>query len=261
MAIQSCLSLCLAETVNPDLLQFAYPSKRHKDTLHLAHPGGDCFLFDYGVLVSWGLDEAALEALLATLKPALDRPLARPPRDKISFETATGKLQISNDHLLLPQQDLLTKLACSHALAQSVKLETYEEQVQATIDGTSHIPETLAREGRVRLGRRQLARIRGSLHLARARVNLHYELLDKPDFFWDYPELEPAYGLLRENQELDSRLAILDKRQAVLGELLDILADEQQHNHSAVLEWVIIWLIAIEIIIFVVHDLIGWPGR
>ncbi len=262
MSTRPCISLCLAEALNKDHLGAALsslgPCRRYKDALHLAHPQGDCFLFDYGVLVAWGLDDAALEQLTAALGPCLDAPLVTPFRDEISFDTGSHQLQLTHDHLLLPTGEGLVKLACSQGLAQSVKLEAYEAQIQATIDSTAHIPAALAKDGKVRLGRRQLARIRGNLHLARARVNLHYELLDKPDFFWDHPELDGAYMLLRENQELDNRLAILDKRQAVLGELLQILADEQQHNHSAVLEWIIIWLIAIEILIFIFYDLLGW---
>jgi uncharacterized Rmd1/YagE family protein len=35
-----------------------------------------------------------------------------------------------------------------------------------------------------------------------------------------------------------------------------MLADEQNHNHSAVLEWIYIWPIAIEIIIFIIKELL-----
>jgi len=34
-----------------------------------------------------------------------------------------------------------------------------------------------------------------------------------------------------------------------------MLADEQNHKHSSLLEWIIIWLIAIEIFFFLMHDL------
>lgn len=34
-----------------------------------------------------------------------------------------------------------------------------------------------------------------------------------------------------------------------------ILADEQDHQHSAALEWIIIWLIAIAVLFFLVHDI------
>jgi len=33
--------------------------------------------------------------------------------------------------------------------------------------------------------------------------------------------------------------------------LLEMLADEQKHLHSSVLEWIIIWLIAVEILMSV----------
>ena len=39
-------------------------------------------------------------------------------------------------------------------------------------------------------------------------------------------------------------------------ELFEMLADEQKHKHSATLEWIIIWLIAVEILMFLVNDFV-----
>jgi uncharacterized Rmd1/YagE family protein len=79
---------------------------------------------------------------------------------------------------------------------------------------------------------------------------LHYGLLDTPEFFWDYPELEEGYLKLAKYLELQPRIDILTRKLDTIQGLLDMLADEQNHKHSAFLEWIIIVLIAVDIVIY-----------
>ncbi|MDD1623685.1 MAG: RMD1 family protein, partial [Methylococcaceae bacterium] len=43
------------------------------------------------------------------------------------------------------------------------------------------------------------------------------------------------------------RTEVLSKKLETIHELFEMLADEQKHRHSSILEWIIIWLIAFEI--------------
>jgi uncharacterized Rmd1/YagE family protein len=49
----------------------------------------------------------------------------------------------------------------------------------------------------------------------------------------------------------------------VLQDLLDMLRNHQNNSHTARLEWVVIWLIGIELLIgvFEVLSILGWIGR
>lgn len=76
---------------------------------------------------------------------------------------------------------------------------------------------------------------------------MNYDLLDTPDFFWEYPEYEAFYGITAKYLEIAQRTAVLSKKLETIHELFEMLADEQKHRHSTILEWIIIWLIAFEI--------------
>ena len=39
-----------------------------------------------------------------------------------------------------------------------------------------------------------------------------------------------------------------------------MIADEQKHSHSSMLEWIIIWLIAIDIVIILIQELLLKDG-
>lgn len=87
---------------------------------------------------------------------------------------------------------------------------------------------------------------------------LNYDLLDVPDFFWEYPELDAYYTMISDYLEVRQRVDVLSKKLETIHELFEMLADEQKHKHSSLLEWIIIWLIAFEIVVFLVHDIFGW---
>jgi len=100
--------------------------------------------------------------------------------------------------------------------------------------------------------------MRGNLFLTKSDIILNYDLLDTPEFFWEYPELESTYEMAARYLEIKPRVDVLSKKLETIHELLEMLADEQKHKHSANLEWTIIWLIAIEILFFLIHDIFGF---
>jgi uncharacterized Rmd1/YagE family protein len=64
--------------------------------------------------------------------------------------------------------------------------------------------------------------------------------------------MERYYLALARYLEIRPRAAVLANRLEVIQELLEMMADEQKHRHSSLLEWIIIVLIAIEIVLFFV---------
>jgi uncharacterized Rmd1/YagE family protein len=56
--------------------------------------------------------------------------------------------------------------------------------------------------------------------------------------------------------EIRQRTDVLSKKLETIHELLEMLADEQKHQHSSALEWIIIWLIAVEIVMSLLDKLL-----
>ena len=142
----------------------------------------------------------------------------------------------------------MEKLAVSFALAQSVKLGVFERTVEQTILETRSIPERMAYDGTIRLKRKQITRRIGQLFVDRASINLHSDILDHPDFFWEDDEWLPCYMRASKYLEVDRRAEVLNKRLDIIKELYDMLASELATAHSNKLEWIIIILILIEVI-------------
>ncbi|HOP65108.1 MAG TPA: RMD1 family protein [Spirochaetota bacterium] len=257
--ILKCIACCCSKTFRfSELQEYFIENHRavfYKDALHVSKENGDIFIFSYGVIVFWDISRDQRLHILDDVERFENEPLDNMLTDEFSYSRGEASMRIHEDHIYLESAETLEKLAVSHGIAQSLKLSELESYAWGTIDAVSHIPRRIAKTGKSRLKRRDLAKIRGRLFVADMDINLNYDLLDTPEFFWEYPEVESLYGKTVKYLDVKPRIEILDKKLTVIRELFNMLADEQNHKHSAVLEWIIIWLIAIEIILFVINEL------
>lgn len=209
--------------------------------------------FPFGVAVFWGWEEAEEVDILQSLGPASPEMLPHSEIDLYTYKYG-DKLQIHRDKLILADFSLNTKLAISFGLAQSVKLTTFEETIYKTIENSKKLPQDLAQKGKILLSRKAITKKIGQLFLDKASVNLHSDILDEPDFFWDHPETQPMYRSVLSCLDINSRINVLNHRLTILGDVLEILNDQLNHQHSSSLEWTIICLIMLEVTVALLKD-------
>lgn len=255
---RECIAIAIAESfqfneLSRDLMQEARATL-YRDVLHIEQDGRFAFIFAYGVVITWQWSSDERDTLLKRLREYHTGSDSDPEVERFNFSSAADQFRIQRDHIYLTDTSPMHLLAVSHALAQSIKLSTFEVSVARTMQSTSQIPRTLAETGKTNLSRRELAQIRGRLFLTKSDIIVRYDLLDTPEFFWEYPELEPVYQHAANYLEIRNRTQVLSTRLETVHELFEMLADEQKHKHSASLEWIIIWLIAVEILMFLVND-------
>ena len=249
-------ALCLAERFQFDALYDALSRQTHAARLRnvivlTPDEGIFAFLFDYGVCVLFQYDYEAEKRLLDLLGKHAIHPLENFVEEELSYQLVTeAGIRIRNDLIEVDDLSQLTCLSLSHALAQSTKLASFEASIEETIKKTKYIPETLANKGSIALSRKKLAKERGRVYLEKSHIILQFNLLDTPEFIWEYPELEHYYLALSRYLEISPRATVLKNRLEVIQELLEMMADEQKHSHSSMLEWIIIILIASEIVLF-----------
>ena len=229
-----------------------------RDVAYVSFKGEDekvergLFLFPYGATVMWGLTSEEEVSSLATIRSLEEG--AYETREKEMMGFTFGKTaSVVDDVIVLPSSDITMKLAFSHGLAQSVKLSVFEDIVKKTIETTSSIPEQLARYGKIPLSRKEIRTKMGELFIERSSINLHFDVLDVPEYFWENAELEPIYTLIATHLELESRVELLNQRLDVIHDLFEMLGNELNHQHSSRLEWIIILLIAFEVIFSLIH--------
>eukprot|EP00921_Rhytidocystis_pertsovi_P015168 GHVQ01024228.1.p1 GENE.GHVQ01024228.1~~GHVQ01024228.1.p1 ORF type:complete len:182 (+),score=10.13 GHVQ01024228.1:757-1302(+) len=163
---------------------------------------------------------------------------------------------IKRDHIHLATSHMFERLAYSYAFSQSVKLAVFETVVEDTIDNTKKIPEGLAKTGKVQSTRHDISRQIGELFVNRFYINLHTDILDTPDIFWDNDDFADHYDHCRRYLEIPKRVEILNHRLDIIKDLYDMLNSELTIQHGYKLEWIVIYLICIEVIIEVVWNIL-----
>ena len=100
---------------------------------------------------------------------------------------------------------------------------------------------------KLNLTRDQVFRKTGELFDLKHHINLSSDLLDTPDFYWDRHELEKLFVDTIHFLNIRKRTNVMNEKLNHCIELMELLSNNLNHNHSAKLEWMIIWLIVIEV--------------
>ncbi len=231
-----------------EVLANKYKTVLYKDILFITVEADQFIvLFGYGVYSCWNLSFSNLKFFQNEIEKSVINPLDECKEEKFKY-TIENEFKIVYDKFILDSDSQLLKIAVSSALAQNIKLNQFEERVEKTIEENSIIPKNLAAYGKISLSKRQTAKKIGELFLVKSQINLQYDLLDTPEFFWEYPEYEKYYNSLSRYLDIASRVEVLNKKVEVIQELLNMLSNEQNHKYSSFLEWIIIILIFIEIV-------------
>jgi len=255
-----CYSYALGEQIDIKKLQHGlmphYKCEQIEDAIILETPDTRIIVFNYGCAVIWLLSNQDQETkkLIHLLSPFVVRPHPL-ISDEFEYEI-TNKAAVKSDKIFLRTDESLNyqMLAVSYALSQSAKLAFFEERIYQTIEETRYIPLALAKSGRINLSHKKIAQKIGELYIERSWVNLHTDILDSPEFFWDNPEYDELYNMARADLSLTQRTSVLNTRLDIIRELFEVLGDELKSRHSTLLEWSIVIMIFIEVTMtFLIH--------
>ena len=252
METKKLISYLTCEKFNQDIFQIIeerYKCNIIKDAIIInIKEEQQIILFKYGVFICWDIEFENIKFFLDFIKDLQINSFKKSIVEEFNY-TFEDEFKINLDTIYLSDSSTTSKIAISQALAQNVKLQQFEEEVQTTIENNSHIPLQLSTTGKIKLTKKEISKKIGELFLVKTKINLHYDLLDTPEFFWEYPQYENQYEKTVKYLDIKSRVEVLNKKVEIIQELLHVLGDEQKHKYSSFLEWIIIILIAFEIII------------
>jgi uncharacterized Rmd1/YagE family protein len=121
------------------------------------------------------------------------------------------------------------------------------------VSGVFEVVEPFARElydtGSIAGGRRAILKHIGNTLLVQHRVSGRVAVADKPDVVWDRYDLERLTLRLQDEYELKERDAALSRKLAVIAETAEVLTDIIDTKRSLRLEFIIVVLIAFELLI------------
>lgn len=154
--------------------------------------------------------------------------------------------------------DLAVMQACSAAvldiicfvIAKSVALERIEERIDAVFDEVE-VPIARMGQGSLELSDRALARLASSILGFKYASIASIMILDKPEITWEDPRADRLYSTMASLFELHQRYQEIKHKSETLLDVADVFASLSHARRAARLEWIIIVLIAIEIVLFI----------
>ncbi|KAI5237485.1 DUF155-domain-containing protein [Aureobasidium subglaciale] len=260
-----------ATALYPQVIHFQTPSHTTKDdsAKERQEGPGDVFVFPSGTLVCWNVPESVqLHLVHRVLLPCAENPhLDRVEIEDLEYlqDPSHHSSEVIGDTIILgtkspgdacsassPDIDtVLAKIAFSSGLARSAKLAVLEDLLSSYFSSTRSIPTILSRGSPLRFSRSFILRKTGELLSIRAQLNLYSELTDSlPDIFWDSPSslgLSAYYDEVGCALDVGVRIKVLNERMDYAGEIASVLRERLSEKHSTGLEWLIIFLISIEV--------------
>lgn len=232
---------------------------------------GDIFVFPSGTVVTWALPPDVVDTLATKhLLPAAETPFVEDREvEDLDFQVDPAQEQssVSGDVVVLGTRreveagdrldTTLAKIAFSSGLARSTKLAVLESSLTRYLESTRHIPDRLSQGLRAPLSRQLILQKAGELLNLRSQLNHYNDLTDAlPDIFWDSEEkLETYYAKIGKALDVGVRIKTLNDKMTYAQEVvnvaqgvLDISEKMSSEKHSTRLEWIIIILIAIEVV-------------
>ena len=260
---------------------------------------GDLFVFPSGTVVAWAIPDNVLNGVVSqTLFPAAKNPLGKYEEEDLEYVEDSGRenSNIKGDRIVLgtrqkvskstdgaeaqvnpgPSEDthqsqsrvldtVLAKIAFSSGLARSTKLAVLESLLENYFESTKSIPAELSRGGRMPFSRSFISQKTGQLLSIRAQLNLYSELTDSlPDLFWDSRHelgLEGYYDQVGRALDTNIRIKVLNEKMDYAQEIASVLRQHLSEVHGVRLEWIIIALIAVEVVFAIRNEVRDYIER
>lgn len=212
------------------------------------------YLFQNGTLVSWGIKQYKIIETIHNIEHTFVDKIPAYIHESFHYQMGPkSKMEphpyFNVDCIILESEEKDIKLSISYALSQSIKCQYYEATLEVLIRKYSPIVTELSQTGWFKVSRNKIRKIIGEILFAKSQLNLTYNFLYRPKFFWRHPNLENEYNLVENYMEVPVRAEIIDHRLNGLNEIAMLCSNFLETKQSHFLEIVIIILIAMEIVI------------
>ena len=207
-------------------------------------------VFRYGVLSFLNYENNEVDRLLSQVEPFCRNRFFKPLTDEFVVETNAPEKKISHNKIEIADEDPRVLRMIMLTLAQSVALDFYSQQAFSLLEDTNFHTQLLERKGRLSISGSNLKKYIGKTLNLKNRISQHLYIFDSPPETWEDERLDKLHTELKRNFDLTERFRGVTESLEIVKENLELFRDLLQYRTGVVLEWIIIILIAIEVVHF-----------
>ncbi len=207
------------------------------------------YVLNYGVVAFANYSDVEKSDFIKFLRSYLEKPVEGDFKDDLLVEVEPDKkLTLGYSSLTVPKLDENVVRIIMLNIAQSVVLELYEKLGAEILEGTSRFASELERYGKVKSSRFNLLKFIGrTLNVKNSIIDNLY-VFNSPDVVWENEYLAKLDHGLREMFDINTRFRELDYELRIVQDNLKLFTEILQNRESTRLEWIVILLIAFEVI-------------
>jgi len=210
------------------------------------------YIFKYGVVSFFDYEANDISSFFEILQPFCRNLLVPGFNDELIVETNAPENKISHNKIEIRNENSEVIRMIMLNVSQSVTLDYYSDQTEKLLEETNSYTQLLARRGRLVIAGRKLKKFIGKTLLLRNRIAENLFIFDSPPETWENEQLDKLHNELKKNFDLHDRFRDVSERLQIVKDNLELFKDFLQYRTSVVLEWIIIILIAVEVINFFV---------
>lgn len=209
----------------------------------------------FGGLVFWNCEPGLIQRLMEEFEAFAGMgERVETVRDTLKVYVGSYEDRVDFSEVRIREMTLGKLKIISLALAQSVALDYFEGSVKGAMTRFAPVIRGLSQRGRLMLGRNEALKTMGFAMEVRAAVLDNLTLFDPPPETWESETLAHLDSELFDHFDIEERSSAIQQKLSYLSDagarVMDVLTTRRSHQ----LEWIVIILIALEVVFFFFHD-------
>jgi uncharacterized Rmd1/YagE family protein len=220
--------------------------------------GSYIYLEKFGGLVFWNCSPTTINTLLGEIGELENMGTrVEAVRDILKVHVGGEDERVDFSDVWIGDLTLGKLKIISLALAQSVALDHFEGTVKRAMAGFSPVMRDLSHYGKLFLSRHETLKTIGFAMEVRAVVLDNLTLFDAPPETWESETLAHLDSALFDHFDIEERHSAIQQKLSYLSDagarVMDVLTTRKSHQ----LEWIVIALIAVEVVFFLWKEVAG----
>lgn len=158
-------------------------------------------------------------------------------------------LKIDNNQIVIPRLDLKYIRIISLALAQSVMLDTFEEETDRMLEASIEFSKILESQGKYVVSKKKLFKFIGFVLTTKQTILSDLHIYDLPGEIWDDKKLESMFLKLKDLFDIEQRYKGVNAALTAIQENIEVITNWIQFKKSSTLEMWIIILFLVDIVL------------
>lgn len=253
------VSYQIADSIDVKGLRTAYKEGiYHYDASELFYKTGEgcyVYVFKYGVVCFMGYSVQEASGFLEQIRPFCKNVFEQRLSEEFEVETNAQENKFGYNKIEITKPDIEVLRLIMLNVSQSVALDYYSEQTNALQEETNSNTLNLERRGRLNISGANLKKYIGRTLNLKNRIAENLYIFDSPPETWEDENLNRIDQGLKKTFDLQERYRDIREGLEIVRENLELFKDLLQYRNSTFLEWIIIILVALEVVNLLIDKL------